>query len=180
MAGRLDVDVFAAGAAIRRVVTRLGVAQAIVALFERPEPAAADVLTATAARLVVVEAVDNPANIGAIVRNAAALGWDGLLLDRGSADPFARRSLRVAMGTAFALPHARVDDVTATVTGARPARRRDVRPDTGPGGSRHRRHRPAAALRGRHRLGAGRPDAGHARRVHRGRAHPARRAASTR
>ena len=115
VAGRLGVDVFGAGPAIRRAVTRLGVAQAIVALFERPQPAAAQVLTATADRLVVAEAVDNPANIGAIVRNAAALGWDGLLLDRGSADPFARRSLRVAMGTAFALPHARVDDVTATV-----------------------------------------------------------------
>ncbi len=92
-------------------------------------------LTATAARLVVAEAVDNPANIGAIVRNAAALGWDGLLLDHTSADPLARRSLRVAMGTAFALPHARVDDVAATVA---ELGRRGVATygaDTGPGGS---------------------------------------------
>ena len=72
-------------------------------------------LTARAERLVVVEALDNPANVGAVVRSAAALGWDGLLLDRDSADPLARRSLRVAMGTAFALPHARVDDVVATL-----------------------------------------------------------------
>lgn len=115
VAARFDADVFAAGPAIRRAVTHLGVAQVIVALFARPDLTAAPLLTATAERLVVVESVDNPANIGAIVRNAAALGWDGLLLDGESADPLARRSLRVAMGTAFALPHARVDDVVDTV-----------------------------------------------------------------
>ena len=58
-------------------------------------------------RLVVLEAVDNPANVGSVIRNAAAFGFDGLILDHTSADPLARRSLRVAMGTAFALPHAR-------------------------------------------------------------------------
>jgi tRNA G18 (ribose-2'-O)-methylase SpoU len=66
---------------------------------------------------VVVEGVDNPVNVGSIVRNAAAFGWDGLLLDHTSADPLARRALRVAMGTAFALPHARttrlVDELRA-------------------------------------------------------------------
>ena len=51
--------------------------------------------------------MDNPANVGGIVRNAAGLGWDGLLLDHTSADPLARRALRVSMGTVFALPHAR-------------------------------------------------------------------------
>ena len=55
---------------------------------------------------MIVEGVDNPSNVGAIVRNAAAFGWDGLILDHTSADPLARRSLRVAMGTAFTLPHA--------------------------------------------------------------------------
>jgi tRNA G18 (ribose-2'-O)-methylase SpoU len=62
---------------------------------------------------VIVEAVDNPANIGSIIRNAAALGWDGLILDHTSADPLARRSLRVSMGTVFALPHARTTDLAS-------------------------------------------------------------------
>jgi tRNA G18 (ribose-2'-O)-methylase SpoU len=66
-------------------------------------------------RLVLVEAVDNPANIGAIVRNAAGLGWDGLIVDATSADPLARRSLRVSMGHALVLPHARTADVAATL-----------------------------------------------------------------
>jgi tRNA G18 (ribose-2'-O)-methylase SpoU len=63
-----------------------------------------------------VEGVDNPTNVGSIVRNAAAFGWDGLLLDRTSADPLARRALRVAMGTAFTLPHARTADLLAELT----------------------------------------------------------------
>jgi tRNA G18 (ribose-2'-O)-methylase SpoU len=101
------VDVFVGGDELRRMVTGLGMPHPIVALFHRPPRPEPAELLARSQRLVVVEGVDNPANVGAIVRNAAALGWDGLLLDHTSADPLARRALRVAMGTAFALPHAR-------------------------------------------------------------------------
>ena len=111
------IDVFVGGDEIRRLVTRLGMPQPIVALFERPPRPTAAELVGRCERLVVVEGVDNPSNVGSIVRNAAALGWDGLLLDHTSADPLARRALRVAMGTAFSLPHARtstlVDDLAA-------------------------------------------------------------------
>ncbi len=108
-------DVFAGGEEVRRMVTGLGVPHPIVALFHRPSRPSADELTARSRRLVVVEGVDNPANIGSIVRNAAALGWDGLLLDHTSADPLSRRALRVAMGTAFALPHARTRSLIEVV-----------------------------------------------------------------
>jgi tRNA G18 (ribose-2'-O)-methylase SpoU len=118
VAASLPDPVFGAGDAVRRAVTRLGVVQPVLAVFERPAPADAAAL-ATGDRLVVVQGVDNPSNVGAIVRNAAALGWDGLVLDAGSADPLARRSLRVAMGTAFSLPCARVDDVEPYVRSLR-------------------------------------------------------------
>jgi tRNA G18 (ribose-2'-O)-methylase SpoU len=101
------VDVYVGGEDVRRLVTGLGTPQSIVALFHRPARASAEDLLARCDRLVIVEGVDNPANVGAIVRNAAAFGWDGLVLDHSSADPLARRALRVAMGTAFTLPHAR-------------------------------------------------------------------------
>lgn len=104
-------DVFVGGIEVRRLVTRLGMPQAIVALFHRPRRPTARDLARTTERLVIVEGVDNPVNIGSIVRNAAALGWDGLLLDHTSADPLTRRALRVAMGTAFSLPHARTTDL---------------------------------------------------------------------
>ncbi len=101
------VTVFAGGEAVRAMVTRLGVPTSVVAVFRRPPRPSVEELARGATRLVVAEAVDNPANVGAIVRNAAALGWDGLVLDPTSADPLARRSLRVSMGHALVLPHAR-------------------------------------------------------------------------
>lgn len=107
LAASLDCPVYGGGIEIRRLVTGLGYPHPIVALFERPSRPSVAQLAADATRLVVVEAVDNPANVGSVIRNAAAFGFDGLILDHTSADPLARRSLRVAMGTAFALPHAR-------------------------------------------------------------------------
>jgi tRNA G18 (ribose-2'-O)-methylase SpoU len=47
---------------------------------------------------------DNPENMGAIVRISAAFGIDALLLGKGCCDPFARRVIRVSMGTTFTLP----------------------------------------------------------------------------
>ncbi len=113
IASALGCAVYGGGVEVRRVVAQLGVPLSIIALFERsPRPSVAE-LAAGARRLVVVEAVDNPANIGSIIRNAAALGWDGVILDHTSADPLARRSLRVGMGTVFALPHARTTRLAA-------------------------------------------------------------------
>lgn len=113
IAHQLGVDVFIGGDEIRRMVTGLGMPHPIVAVFERPPRPSAISLLARSHRLVVAERVDNPANIGGIVRNAAGLGWDGLLLDATSGDPLSRRALRVAMGTTFALPHARTHELTA-------------------------------------------------------------------
>ena len=101
------LDVFVGGDDLRRMVARIGMPHSIVALFHRPARPTAAELVGTCFKLVVIEGVDNPANVGSIVRNAAAFGWDGLLVDHTSADPLARRALRVAMGTAFTMPHAR-------------------------------------------------------------------------
>ena len=109
------IPVYAGGERVRALVTKLGVPNSIVAIFQRPPRTTVDALAATAHRLVLVEAVDNPANIGAIIRNAAGLGWDGMIVDATSADPLARRSLRVSMGHAVVFPHARTTDVAATV-----------------------------------------------------------------
>ncbi|MBO4626986.1 MAG: RNA methyltransferase [Lachnospiraceae bacterium] len=55
-------------------------------------------------RMVVLFEVVNPANAGAIVRSAAALGMDSALFSYGSVDPLARRASRVSMGTVFQIP----------------------------------------------------------------------------
>ncbi len=59
-------------------------------------------------RVVVLEDLVDHTNVGAILRNAAGLGWDGVLVSARCADPLYRRSIKVSMGTVFALPWARL------------------------------------------------------------------------
>lgn len=103
------VEVFVGDESLRRDVTGLGVPLRAVGLFHRPALRSADELFAASRWLVAVEAVDNPTNLGAIMRSAAALGFDGMILDHSSSDPLARRALRVSMGSALAFPFARLD-----------------------------------------------------------------------
>lgn len=110
------VEVYAGGDRLRASVTQLGMPYSVVALFERPPRASVAHLTATTRRLVLAEAVDNPLNIGSIVRNALGMGWDGLVIDATSVDPLARRSMRVSMGHALHLPYARARDLVATIS----------------------------------------------------------------
>ena len=114
-------EVFGARSEARRLLTGLGVALDVIALFERPATLTLDDVLRTSRHVLVVEDVDNPTNIGAIVRSAVALGVDGLILDRNSADPLARRALRVSMGTALRMRHCRVDDIPGLVPTLRSA-----------------------------------------------------------
>ncbi|MFM8521484.1 MAG: TrmH family RNA methyltransferase, partial [Acidimicrobiaceae bacterium] len=100
---------------IRREATGLGVPLSALGVFFRPEPKSVDQIMSLALRIIFVEAVDNPSNIGAIVRCATGLGWDGLICDSASADPLLRRGLRVSMGSAFNLDFARTTDIIATL-----------------------------------------------------------------
>lgn len=104
-----DTDIFCGPEDLRREVTGLGVPLRAMGLFVRPALVAPETLLASSTRIVVAEAVDNPTNLGAVIRSAVALGWDGLVLSRGSTDPLARRALRVSMGTGLSLPFARID-----------------------------------------------------------------------
>jgi tRNA G18 (ribose-2'-O)-methylase SpoU len=75
----------------------------MVGLFDRPRSVGLDEIAGS--RIVcVVEGVGDDANIGAIVRTAAALEADALVLDASSADPFTRRAVRVSMGCVGLIP----------------------------------------------------------------------------
>ncbi len=52
-------------------------------------------------RIVILDKVMNPTNVGAIIRSAAALGMDAAILTPGCSDPLYRRAARVSMGTVF-------------------------------------------------------------------------------
>jgi len=99
-----EVPVYAAGRAVVQRITGLGVHRGAIACFRRRPPPAASDLLATARRIVVLERVNNPNNVGLILRSVAGLGIDAALLDPSCADPLYRRSSRVAMGTVFDLP----------------------------------------------------------------------------
>lgn len=54
--------------------------------------------------VAVMEEVQNPTNVGAIFRSAAAMGIEAVVLTSGSADPLYRRAVRVSMGNVFLVP----------------------------------------------------------------------------
>ncbi len=104
-----DVPHYFAGPDVVLEVTGIHLHRGLISVFYRKELPYPEEVLAAARRIVVLENVTNPTNLGVIVRAAAGLGMDGLLLDPRSCDPLYRRSLRVAMGEAFALPHARIN-----------------------------------------------------------------------
>ena len=75
----------------------------LCAMRRKKLPALSDVLSG-AGRIAVLENVENPTNVGAVFRSAAALGFDAVILTRRSADPLYRRAARVSMGTVFQIP----------------------------------------------------------------------------
>ena len=80
-----------------------------LALVRRPSELPPLSAFAQARRLVVLEAVGNPDNIGGIFRSATALGADAVLLDPACGDPFYRKAVRTSMGAVLRLPSTRVD-----------------------------------------------------------------------
>ena len=57
-----------------------------------------------AERIAILENVMNPTNVGAVIRSAAALSMDAVLLTPGCSNPLYRRAIRVSMGTVFQIP----------------------------------------------------------------------------
>lgn len=75
----------------------------LCAMRRKPAPTVEDIVR-DARRIVVIEAVTDTTNIGAIFRSAAALGIDAVLLTKDSCDPLNRRAVRVSMGSVFLVP----------------------------------------------------------------------------
>ena len=84
--------------------------QDVFGVFEHPGWQAADIL-AQGRRVLALEAVQDPGNVGTLLRSAAAFGFDGVLLSKGCAAPFAPKTLRASMGAAGRLPVATVQDL---------------------------------------------------------------------
>jgi tRNA G18 (ribose-2'-O)-methylase SpoU len=102
----LDCPAYVASPDVLRAVTGFHVHRGALGSFGRPAMRdAADVLR-TARRVLVLEEVNSPTNLGAVFRSAAGLGMDAVLLSPSSCDPLYRRAVRVSMGEVFAVPYA--------------------------------------------------------------------------
>lgn len=84
-------------AALSQVKTPQGVA----AMVQTPPMAA---LAALGPRVVLLEAVQDPGNVGTILRTADAAGFTGCILTDGCADPLNPKALRATMGSVFRVP----------------------------------------------------------------------------
>ena len=80
--------------------------QGIVVLAARPEISDTEFKKAQSEDplVVVLHGINNPVNVGAILRTAEAAGATGVITTKGTSDPFSPKSLRGAMGSAFRLP----------------------------------------------------------------------------
>ena len=108
-----DVPVFFADVAVLKELTGFPLTRGtLCAMRRRPEPAVAEIC-AGARRIAVLENIQNPTNLGAIFRSAAALGMDAVLLTPDSTDPLYRRCVRVSMGTVFQVPWAHIGETQA-------------------------------------------------------------------
>jgi tRNA G18 (ribose-2'-O)-methylase SpoU len=78
-----------------------------LALAERPGPQVlGDIALSAMKRIVVLEGVSNPDNVGGLFRNAAAFGVDLVLLGPDCADPLYRKAIRTSMGSSLLVPFA--------------------------------------------------------------------------
>ena len=99
-----DIPVFTSEPDILTKLTGFQLTRGVLCAMRRPKPQSVEAVCANARRIVILENIMNPTNVGAIFRSAAALGMDAVLLTPGCSDPLYRRSARVSMGTVFQIP----------------------------------------------------------------------------
>ncbi|WP_104169151.1 RNA methyltransferase [Cryobacterium sp. M23] len=109
-----DVPVFVGPGALLAELTGYVLHRGVIASMHRPELPDPESLLAGARRIVILENVSDPTNVGAIFRSAGAIGADAILVTPHCSDPFYRRAIRVSMGTVLQVPWTRVGDWPST------------------------------------------------------------------
>lgn len=100
----------------REVLARLTgyeLTRGVLCAMRRPRPKDFREACAGTRRVAVLENVVDSTNVGAIIRSAAALGIDAVLLTPSCCDPLNRRAVRVSMGTVFQIPWAYIGEQPA-------------------------------------------------------------------
>lgn len=99
-----DIPVFTSEPEVLTQLTGFQLTRGVLCAMRRPALPAPEEVLKDAKRIVILENVMNPTNVGAIFRSAAALGMEAILLTPGCSNPLYRRSARVSMGTVFQIP----------------------------------------------------------------------------
>jgi len=105
-----DIPIFTGPGELLEELTGYVLHRGIIASMHRPELPSVRQLIASANRIVVLENVADPTNVGAIFRSVAAIGADAVLVTPRCSDPFYRRAIRVSMGTVLQVPWTRTGD----------------------------------------------------------------------
>ena len=108
-----NIPVFTADRDILCQLTGYQLTRGVLCAMLRPSLPSVENAISGARRIVILENVQNPTNVGAIFRSAAALGLDAILLTPGCSNPLYRRSARVSMGTVFQIPWTFIGEQTA-------------------------------------------------------------------
>lgn len=96
-----DVPIFCAEADVLTQLTGFKLTRGMLCAMRRKPLPSVKELCENKSRIVILDKVMNPTNVGAIIRSAAALGMDAVILTPGCSDPLYRRAARVSMGTVF-------------------------------------------------------------------------------
>ena len=99
-----EIPVYTADEDLLCNLTGYHLTRGVLCAMKRPPLPTLEETLKGAKRVAVLDNVQNPTNVGAILRSAAALGMDALLLTPGCSDPLYRRAARVSMGTVFQMP----------------------------------------------------------------------------
>ncbi len=130
----VTAPVYVATPSVMEAVTGFDIHRGAVAAADRLPPPELGPLLAGARRLAILEGLNDHENLGALFRNAAALGVDAVLLSPTCADPLYRRSVRVSvLGQVLRVPFARLEPVAGRA-GRSPGRRMGRHRHEPPGG----------------------------------------------
>ncbi|MBE6991749.1 MAG: RNA methyltransferase [Ruminococcaceae bacterium] len=99
-----NVPVYTADFDVLTQLTGFKLTRGMLCAMRRPPLPTVEDICRSARRVAVLENVVNPTNVGAIIRSAAALNIDAVLLTPACSDPLYRRAIRVSMGTVFQIP----------------------------------------------------------------------------
>jgi tRNA G18 (ribose-2'-O)-methylase SpoU len=122
LAAHPNLPVFVAPVGVVQTVVGFDFHRGCLALGVRPTAPTLDALLAgTPRRIVVLENLGNPDNVGGAFRAAWALGADAVVCGGSTTDPLYRKVVRVSMGASLHLPFASVDDTPSALARLRDA-----------------------------------------------------------